>query len=37
MGETHETKNSTYEETELLVDKVAQTMKDALQSSQETM
>jgi hypothetical protein len=37
MGETHETKNATYEETELLADKVAQTMKDVLQSSQETM
>jgi hypothetical protein len=37
MGETHETKNATYEETELLADKVAQTMKEVLQSNQESM
>jgi hypothetical protein len=30
MGETHETKNATYEDTELLADKVAQTMKEIL-------
>jgi hypothetical protein len=27
MGETHETKNATYEEAEILAEKVAQTMK----------
>jgi hypothetical protein len=37
MGETHETKNATYEETELLEDKVAHTMKDILQRNQENM
>jgi hypothetical protein len=33
MGETHETKNATSEEIGILADKVAQTMKDALQKS----
>jgi hypothetical protein len=33
MGETHETKNATFEEAKILVDKVAQTMKDALQNN----
>jgi hypothetical protein len=37
MGETHGTKNATYEETELLADKVAQTMKEVLQGNQESM
>jgi hypothetical protein len=37
MGETHETENATSEEAEILADKVAQAMKDALQNSQETM
>jgi len=30
MGETHETENTTYEETELLADKVAHTVKEIL-------
>jgi hypothetical protein len=37
MGETHETKNATSEEAKILADKVAQTMKDALQNNQVTM
>jgi len=37
MGETHETENATYEEIELLADKVAHTMKEILQSNQENM
>jgi hypothetical protein len=37
MGETHETENATYDETELLAYKITQTMKDVLQSNQENM
>lgn len=33
MGETHETENATSEEAEFLADKVAQTIKDALQNN----
>jgi DNA-binding protein YbaB len=37
MGEIHETKNATSKEEVILAEKVAQTMKDALQNIQETM
>jgi hypothetical protein len=35
MGETHEIENATYEDTELFIDKLAQTMKEVLQGNQE--
>jgi hypothetical protein len=37
MGEKHETKNATYEETELLADKVSHRVKEILHSNQESM